>query len=104
MNLDYVLLKIDVERDLHGAEVALRLRGTDQGGIPWITITDAQGTQLTNADRPTDQGPSNIGCPVSEQERAWFMQMIRSTRQHMTEGQVGVIEKELAAYAKTIQN
>jgi hypothetical protein len=97
-----VLLKIDTERHTNGAKVALKLRGTDQGGIPWIVITDSAGKPLINGDRPSDQGPSNIGCPVSPEERAWFMNMISTTRQHMSDDLLQSIESELAAFAQSM--
>jgi hypothetical protein len=99
---DYILLKIDIERQTHGAKVAQMLRGDDQGGIPWITITDADGKQLITGDRPTDKGPSNIGCPATAEEQAWFMTMVNKTRQHMSKGQVDALEMGLAIYAKSI--
>ncbi len=34
MAKDYVLLKIDTERHKNGAEVAMRIRGTDKDSIP----------------------------------------------------------------------
>ncbi len=102
MAKDYVMLKIDVERHKNGAEVALRLRGTEEGGIPWIAITDAKGEILTTGDRPTDQGPSNIGCPATQEEQDWFMTMIGTTQQHMSNGQLNTLKMNLAVYAKSI--
>ncbi|MDF1838033.1 MAG: hypothetical protein P1V35_09205 [Planctomycetota bacterium] len=102
MAKDYILLKIDVERHTNGAEVAMRLRGTDQGGIPWMVITDSSGKPLITADRPTDEGPSNIGCPATKDEQAWFMTMVRKTKQHMSKGQFTAIEMGLAIYAKSL--
>ena len=104
MSKDYVMLKIDTERNLNGAEVALRLRGSDQGGIPWMVITDADGKQLINADRPTDDGTANIGCPATKEEQAWFMTMIQKTRQHMSGGQLKAIEMGLAIYARSLSH
>ncbi|HPF13812.1 MAG: hypothetical protein H6827_04950 [Planctomycetes bacterium] len=104
MAKDYVLLKIDVERDLHGEEVATKLRGERTGGIPWIVITDANGTELVASDRPTDKGPSNIGCPVSPEERGWFLSMLQQTQQRMAAEGLATIERELAAFAETIRH
>ena len=102
MEQDYVLLKIDTERHKNGPELAKRLRGERTGGIPWIVITDAAGNELIAGDRPTEDGTSNIGCPVSEEERAWFLQMLAETRQHMTDGHLATLKKELAAFAESL--
>ncbi len=98
------MLKIDTERNKNGAEVAMRLRGTDRGGIPWMLISDADGKQLVTADRPTDDGASNIGCPATEDEQAWFMTMIEKTHQHMSKRQFKSIEMGLAVYAKSLSH
>lgn len=103
MAKDYVLLKIDTERHKNGAEVALRIRGTDKRGIPWMAITDSKGEVLVTGDRPTDKGVSNIGCPATEDEQAWFMAMIRRTKQHMSKEHLDAIKVDLAAYAKIIR-
>ncbi len=95
---DYVLLKIDEKRHQHGVELARQLRGEATGTWPWLAITDAQGKVLISSDRPTDQGPLNIGCPVSAKEQAWFLHMIDATRQTMEPGQRAILEKELAAF------
>lgn len=78
---DYIELKIDTERHLHGEEVAAELRGARTGGIPWMVITDASGNELISSDSP--QG--NVGCPVQPHETAWFLQMLERTRQRLGE-------------------
>ena len=94
---DYVVLKIDVEKMEHGDETARRLRGDQSGGIPWITILDADATELVTSDGPN----GNIGCPITEQECAYFIGMIEKTIQHAPESQVAEIAKALDEYAKT---
>ncbi|MEZ5979296.1 MAG: hypothetical protein R3F34_13885 [Planctomycetota bacterium] len=93
---DYVLLKIDTERHLHGEEVAKRLRGSDAGGIPWTLVTDADGKALVSSDGPD----GNIGCPMTPAERAWFVEMLRRTRTRLTDDELGRLEAALAAFAK----
>ena len=73
MGVDFVELKIDTERHLNGEAVARKLRGDRTGGIPWMVITDASGTELITSDDPKN---GNAGCPVTESERAWFMEML----------------------------
>ena len=98
MSLDYVELKIDVERHLNGEALALRLRSGKTGGIPWIVITDEFGVELINADGPE----GNIGCPVTASETSWFMTMIRRTARRMTGEQIATIQAELADNSKKL--
>ncbi len=53
---------------------------------------------MINSDGPG----GNIGCPVSEDERAHFIEMIRASRQRITDEELDVLAKELAAFAKEI--
>jgi hypothetical protein len=93
---DYLVLKIDVETMEHGEETGRRLRGDRDGGIPWITILDGDGTELVTSDGPS----GNIGCPISEQECAYFISMIESTIRHAPEGRVAEIAEALDQYAQ----
>jgi hypothetical protein len=90
-------LKIDVDTMQHGGEVAKRLRGDRSGGIPWITIVNGDATELVTSDGPN----GNIGCPITEDECAWFVKMIERTIQHAPDGRVAEIAKALDAYAQT---
>ncbi len=92
---DYLVLKIDVEEMEHGDEIGQQLRGTRTGGIPWITILDGEGTELETSDGPG----GNIGCPITEDECAYFVSMIEKTIQHAPEGRVAEIAKALDAFA-----
>jgi hypothetical protein len=92
---DYLVLKIDVETMEGGEAVASRLRGARAGGIPWSVILDADGTELVTSDGPD----GNIGCPVSEDECAYFVSMIERTIQHAPEGRVAEIRGALDEYA-----
>ena len=99
MERDYLNLKIDTDRHLNGEAVAKALRGDRSGGIPWSVITDAKGAELVASDGPG----GNIGCPVTEAERAHFMDMVRRTRVRITDEQLVTLEAELAAFAKSIR-
>jgi hypothetical protein len=93
---DYLILEIDVETMENGEATAKRLRGERGGGIPWIAILDADGTELAASDGPN----GNIGCPVSEDECAYFVSMIEKTIRHAPEGRVAEIAKVLKEYAE----
>ena len=93
---DYLILKIDVEEMEHGAETGKRLRGDRSGGIPWFAILDGDGTELVTSDGPG----GNIGCPITEEECAYFISMIEMTIQHAPESRVAKIATALDEYAK----
>jgi hypothetical protein len=93
---DYIVLKIDVEQMQHGNDIAMKLRGDRKGGIPWITILDGEGVELVTSDGPK----GNIGCPITEDECAYFVTMIENTIQHAQPGRVAEIAKALDDYAK----
>lgn len=94
-----MVIKIDVDKMDNGMEVASRLRGNTKSGIPWMTILDADGAELINSDAPR----GNIGCPVKEGERAYFMTMLRETAQHSSTHDLDSIKSALQEYAATLQ-
>lgn len=83
-----------------GKKVALKLRETEQGGIPWSIILDSDGKSLVNADGPK----GNIGCPVEEHEQAWFNQMLHKTKIHCSDDDLSVMKSELQDYAKKLKD
>lgn len=93
-----MVIKVDTERHLNGEAVASRLRGDRTGGIPWMVITDADGAELITSDGPG----GNVGCPATEEERAWFLEMLQRTRQHMSDRNLASIEQALAGFAKEL--
>ncbi|MGK0220258.1 MAG: hypothetical protein ACI9HE_003769 [Planctomycetota bacterium] len=80
----------------HGAEVALRLRGTDNGGIPWFVILDGDGKAITNSDAPA----GNVGCPISPAEATWFFGMLQRTQLSLSAKDFAVLKSEHALFAK----
>ena len=79
-----------------GAETGKKLRGDRSGGIPWITILDGDGTELVTSDGPN----GNIGCPITEPERAYFVTMIEKTAQHASPDRFTDIAKALDQHAE----
>jgi thiol-disulfide isomerase/thioredoxin len=97
IGLDYVDVKIDLTRMTNAAELAQRLRGGQEGGIPWAAILDADGATLITSDGP--QG--NIGYPFQPHEIEHFVAMLNQTRQHLREEQVASLRQDLEQYAQT---
>ena len=81
----------------NGQSVADKLGGKGQG-LPWITILDANGEELVNSTGPD----GNIGCPVKEQERAYFIEMIEKTKQHAGDEQIKQLAADLGEYAASL--
>jgi len=91
-----VVLKIAIEKMEHGDETAKRLRGERSVGLPWIAILDSAGVKLATSDGPN----GNIGCPISADERAVFIEMISKTLQHAPADRVAEIAKVLEEHAR----
>jgi thiol:disulfide interchange protein len=98
MALDYVDLKIDIDRMTGAKEVAKRFRPDDQGGIPWIAILDADGKSIVTSDGPG----GNIGYPAKPEEIAHFVTMLNKTVRQITPAEIAMIEKELNAASKKL--
>lgn len=88
---DYVDVQIDIDRMANGKAVARELRGSDEGGIPWFALLDADGKTLATADGPD----GNIGFPVKPAEIEHFGRMLRQTAQRLTAAQIAQIEQAL---------
>lgn len=84
-------VNIDIDRMTGGKEVARRLRGTDDGGIPWMVILDAQGVTLITSDGPN----GNCGYPVLPQEVEHFIAMLKATATRMSADELAQIEQSL---------
>ena len=97
---DFVMMKIDQDRMVHGKEVAGRVRTGEGGGIPWTAFLDSDGKILVTSDAPTPKGPSNIGCPWEPEEIAWFMSMLRKVRNRITPEQLDRLEVVLKKFAE----
>ncbi len=98
MAKDYVMIEIDVDRMPQGKAVADRLTDGKRVGFPWTVILDGEGEALVTSDGPK----GNIGCPVTDEECSWFLEMIDRTRQHMSDADRTAIERDLAAHAAKI--
>lgn len=98
MALDFVDLKLDLDRMTGAKEVAKRFRPEDKGGIPWFAILDADGKTISTSDGPG----GNIGYPAKPEEIAHFVHMLKKSVRQITPAEIAMIEKELAAAAKKL--
>lgn len=91
---EFVDLKIDVDRTVGGKDLARRMRGDEQTGIPWFAILDSKGDILARGDGP-DGGP--IGFPYEPAEIEAFGEMIAKGTARLTPEDVGALERSLTA-------
>jgi Thioredoxin-like len=92
LSQDYVFLKIDDWRDLHGAEVADRLTGHERQGIPFCAIFDPTGKMLITSESPL----GNIGHPEGFEGKRHIRKMLLATRTRLTDPQIDEIVNSLS--------
>ena len=59
-----------------GAELRSDLGGVGEPGLPFLAMTDENGTVLVNSYRDGDTS-SNIGYPASPAEISWYIEMLK---------------------------
>ena len=91
------MVKIDTDEMENGQVVADKLGGGGEG-LPWVTILDSEGEELVNSTGPR----GNVGCPVIEQERAYFIQMLEKTQQRNSADDLEALSKALESYAASL--
>jgi thiol-disulfide isomerase/thioredoxin len=89
--LDYVRVKIDVDRMTNGEAVHRRFRKEAKGGIPWFWFMKPTGEVLATSD---GKG-GNIGHPYQPEEIAHFMEMVKKTATKATAEQWKTVEAAL---------
>ena len=91
---DYLDVKIDTLRMTHGAETAASYLPEGCQGDPWVVILDGTGKTLA-----TSVGPKgNIGYPFQPEEIAHFVNMIRQTRQTLSDAELEAITADLETF------
>ena len=88
---DYVLLKIDNYRDVHGGEVGERLTRGNQHGIPFYAIFDENEQMLIDSAGPM----GNIGFPNTVEGKTHLRKMLLETRQNLTDAEIDTIVGKL---------
>ncbi|HEX6812802.1 MAG TPA: hypothetical protein VF384_14345 [Planctomycetota bacterium] len=93
---DFVLLSLDSGKHKGGQKVIDQLRaGHVDGGIPWMTVLDAEGKELVTSDGPK----GNVGCPAQPDEIVWFRKMLEQTKKRLTADELDAIQKVNEAFA-----
>jgi hypothetical protein len=98
-NKGWVDVMVDVDRDTGGKALNERLKGKRSGGLPWSVILDEGGKEIVSSN--AELNGVNIGGPVTLEECAWFVEMLRrSSGEKVTEAELKVVAAELEAYGK----
>ena len=84
---DFVLLKIDDVRDIHGPKVAKRLTGGENFGVPFHAIFDADEKMIVDSNGPA----GNIGYPSRFEGMRHLKKMLMESRQSLTVKQIDQI-------------
>lgn len=80
-----VVLESEGKKDLEnpGAIDMMKKYHGDKSGIPYWLVFDAEGNLLADSKvRAEGEGPekgSNVGCPASEKEVAYFIEVLKKT-------------------------
>ena len=85
--VDFVDLKIDIDRTVGGQELLLRYRKSERGGIPWFAFLDPAGELLADSNGPD----GNLGCPWTPAEIAAFGDVLRKVTRRITEAEVAAL-------------
>jgi thioredoxin-related protein len=93
---EFVDVMIDIDRMEGGKAILQRYNTTGRGGIPWFAFVDRQGKALATSDGPK----GNIGHPYAEEEVAYFVQMLQTTRRHLSPQDIAQLEQSLKAQKK----
>lgn len=92
LSKEFIDLKIDVDRTIGGKELDAETRKTSGGGgIPWFVFLDAEGEQLITSDGPG----GNVGFPVTDEEVAHFMDMLKSKTKNLNADDIAFLEQSL---------
>jgi len=85
---DYIWVKMD-HRWTGAQELMAELRDGADGGIPWFAILDANGQKLATSNEP--QTKNNIGYPSSAAGQQHFENMLKTTRQRLSDEEIGAL-------------
>ncbi len=97
---DFIDRKVDVDRMERADEVVARFRSDDKGGIPWMAVVDVDGKVVATSDAPT----GNFGFPVADEEIVFFVDLLKTHGDDLTDEDLTIIGNALKAEAEKIKN
>ncbi len=87
----FVAAKVDVDRMTGGKEMSERYGATEDDGIPFFVILDANGEKLADSRAPE----GNVGFPVEPFEIEYFMKLLEKTGKKLSASQLTLLETGL---------
>jgi hypothetical protein len=94
---DYIWVRMD-HRWTGCYEVMAKIQ-EKRGGIPWFAILDADGKTLATSDGLN----GNIGFPVEPLDTEYFIKILSSTKQRLTEDDLAELRKALEVIRKDLE-
>ena len=91
---EFVIAKVNTMRMTNGAAVAARYLPKGMQGDPWFLVLDAQGKSLASSLGPN----GNIGYPGEAEGITHFMQLLRETRQALSDADLDLIFTDLESW------
>ncbi len=91
LNQDHIFVKVNAYLDVHGEDVAKRIRQDEYAGIPFHAIFDTGEKMRINRDGPI----GNIGHPSDYDGKKHLRKMLETTCQRLVPGQIDVLVKSL---------
>jgi hypothetical protein len=88
-----VCVKIDTDRTIGGQALFDSTRGERSDGLPWFAIQDGSGKELASCIAP---GAGNVGCPYTDEEIAWFLEVLKLGAPALTSEELARIKSTLA--------
>ena len=82
---DYIWVKMD-HRWIGGKEIMQEIRNGADGGVPWFAILDSDGQTLATSN--DSKSGKNIGFPSEPESLNHLSEMLKSTRQRMTDQEI----------------
>jgi len=97
---DYIDLHVDMVR-MENAKTAMAAYAPDQvGGVPWFVILDGSGKSLASSSG----SGVNIGYPYEPKEVAQFIEILRTTRQSLSDQDLETLSADLMLYRSEREN
>jgi thiol-disulfide isomerase/thioredoxin len=94
----FVFVKLDISRDEQADELQERFKESQQSGVPWYCLLDAQGNVLGTSNVPTirpQSGNTNMGFPTLPAEVEHFARLLKIGAPRLADEKLAEFKAEL---------
>ncbi len=88
---DFVAVKIDQDRNTGGLNMLTKMRGNNDGGIPWFAFLDPTGKPIATST----VNKANLGFPADPAEIEQFGILLRKAAKHLTSADIDALVTSL---------